>query len=227
MRDAIAMGNPHLAEVYSPPRVTSLAHQFGLRAGFALDLTVLDEDDGLPWDFDNIDKQKKAMRLVKEQKPYLLIGSPMCRAFSVIQHLNKQRMPAWTWEEMMAHGKRHLEFRCTLYREQLRGGRLFLHEHPASASSWSTTMMQELMDTPGVLSVVGHMCEVGMVSTDSTGSGPVLTPTRFLTNSKHIARNLNKKCSVHERHVHLMQYRAGPAQVYPPALCKANAQRTP
>ena len=67
MRDAIAMGNPHISEVYSPPRVTSLAHQPGLRAGFALDLSVLDEDDGLPGEFDDIDKKRKPCVLSKKQ----------------------------------------------------------------------------------------------------------------------------------------------------------------
>ena len=82
-------------------------------------------------------------------------------------------------------------------------------------------MMKEMMNLPGVLSVVGHMCEFGMTSEDANGSGPVLKPTRFLTNPQHIARNINKKCLGHERRVHLMHFRAAPAQVYPPALCKA------
>ena len=50
MRAANCLGNPHVIEVYSPPRVTSLAHRFGLRPGMALDLTTVDEN-GLPWDF--------------------------------------------------------------------------------------------------------------------------------------------------------------------------------
>ena len=46
-------------------------------AGFSLDLTVMDED-GLPWDFNNQAKREKARRIVREQKPYMLIGSPAC-----------------------------------------------------------------------------------------------------------------------------------------------------
>ena len=49
MRAAHALGEPHVSEVYSPPRVASLAHRFGMRAGLSLDLTVLDEADGEPW----------------------------------------------------------------------------------------------------------------------------------------------------------------------------------
>ena len=42
----------HVSEIDSPPRVTSLANEYKLKAGFAVDLTVCDED-GNHWDFDN------------------------------------------------------------------------------------------------------------------------------------------------------------------------------
>lgn len=51
LRLASSMGRPDVAEVYSPPRVAALAERFGLMPGFSLDLSVLDPDDGLPWDF--------------------------------------------------------------------------------------------------------------------------------------------------------------------------------
>ena len=58
------MGNPHLAEVYSQPRVSNLANRYGLTPAFSLDLTVLDEDDGKPWDFSQKDKRDKAKDLI-------------------------------------------------------------------------------------------------------------------------------------------------------------------
>ena len=42
-----------ISEMYSPPRVTAELKKMGrkhLVLGFALDLTVLDPDDGMPWD---------------------------------------------------------------------------------------------------------------------------------------------------------------------------------
>ena len=73
-----------VSEIYSPPRVTELLRRTRSRhlmAGFALDLTVLDED-GRPWDFSSPVKRAKARRLVREQKPYMLIGSLSCKDFS-------------------------------------------------------------------------------------------------------------------------------------------------
>ena len=37
-----------VSKIYSPPRVVAMAARMGLRPGFALDLTVIDPDDGLP-----------------------------------------------------------------------------------------------------------------------------------------------------------------------------------
>ena len=38
---------------------------------------------------------------------------------------------------MIEEGRQHLEFVCWMYRRQLRNGKWFLHEHPATAVSWS------------------------------------------------------------------------------------------
>ena len=52
-----------------------------LLPGFALDVTGIDPDDGMPWDFDDPAKREKAERMLDEQQPQVLIGSPMCTAF--------------------------------------------------------------------------------------------------------------------------------------------------
>ena len=41
----------HASEVWSPPRVTKLAHEYDLKPGFSFDIQTNDED-GSPWDFD-------------------------------------------------------------------------------------------------------------------------------------------------------------------------------
>ena len=84
------------------------------------------------------------MRKVKEERPQLLIGSPMCTSFFIWQRLNNLiRIPV----KVAAEKKRaveHLEFRMELHREQMRHGRCFLHEHPAYASSWHEEVVQKV-----------------------------------------------------------------------------------
>ena len=187
----------------------------------AFDLTLDDGDDGKPWDFDDASKRAKATWIIRTQKPWLLIGSPMCGAFSVLQQINRSRMAQWRWQAMMEHGMKHVAFACELYAEQVKAGRLFLHQHPAYASSWSTEIVEGISKLPGVQTVIGDMCAYGMTSTDSNGDGPVLKPTKFMTNSDHIAQQLSHRCPGHPRHVQLINGRAAAAQVYPPELCKA------
>ena len=43
--------------------------------GFALDLTVNDPDDNMPWDFSKSGKRSKAMKMIRENRPYMVIGS--------------------------------------------------------------------------------------------------------------------------------------------------------
>eukprot|EP00972_Heterocapsa_arctica_P019437 2867843-Heterocapsa_arctica.AAC.1 len=53
----------------------------GIKPGFALDLTNLDEF-GNRWDFDVPSQRQRAMERIRAEKPQLLIGSPMYTAFS-------------------------------------------------------------------------------------------------------------------------------------------------
>ena len=79
-----------ISEVYSPPRVTActkLMPSCEIMPGFALDLTTVDAQ-GIPWNFDLPERRAVARRLVEEQEPMFLIGSPMCTAFSSWQRLN-------------------------------------------------------------------------------------------------------------------------------------------
>ena len=122
-----------VSEIYSPPRVTELPKRTRskhLMAGFALDLTVLGEG-GTPWDFSSPLKRAKARRLVREQKPYMLIGSPQCKDFSTWQYLNESKSSD---PEAMRRAKVgsivHLDFVASLYREQVEGGIYVLYEHP-------------------------------------------------------------------------------------------------
>ena len=78
-------------------------------------------------------------------------------------------------------------FAIKLYRIQADAGRYFLHEHPASASSWKLPEMMAPMEDYKLKRVNGHMCRFGMTSTDEKGNGLVKKPTGFLTDSEHMA----------------------------------------
>ena len=109
----------HVTEMYSPPRVPKMTRIMNLIPGMAFDLTQMDEEDGVPWDFNVPAKRNKARTVVQSERPLLLIGSPMCAAFSQLQRINFAKMNKERAEEILKHGRRHLEFCMELYRELL------------------------------------------------------------------------------------------------------------
>ncbi len=108
--------------------------------GFTLDLTTADEDGSL-WDFDSKVMRDRAMAKVKSERPQLLIGSPMCTAFSTYQRKNKLIRDPVTVAAEKRRAVEHLSFCVELYKEQLKHGRFFLHEDPAYATSWQEAVI--------------------------------------------------------------------------------------
>ena len=51
-------GRAAIMEVYSPPRVDALARMWGIMPGMSLDLTSVDPEDGMPWDFNIAQKRE-------------------------------------------------------------------------------------------------------------------------------------------------------------------------
>ena len=82
-----------MKELYGQGRMLKMANNMrdvivdGLNAR---DL-ITNRPDGLPWDFNDDNKRKRAMKMLKDQQPTLLVGSPMCRAFSLLQGLNRKK----------------------------------------------------------------------------------------------------------------------------------------
>ena len=217
----LGIGKTDVAEIYNPERFTSRANEFGLKAGFAIDLEIQKNAKGEHWDLSRESDQRTLFKLQDEQKPALLIGSPPCDGFSPLQNLTKHKRSAEENERLRETGREHLRVAIRSYWKQVKADRMFLHEHPKGASSWSEPEMVELMSHPTVFAVQGPMCRWHMKSEDGQGVGFVRKETQFITNSAELARVLSGKCSGTHRHVHLINGRARKAQVYPPRMVSA------
>ena len=223
-----------MSEIYSPPRVTraiSSMPSLRLVPGFAIDLTCIDPDDGQPWDFDLESKQVKAMELVRTQKPAMLIGFPMCTAWCTWQALNAVKRPREVVAQEMEKARRHLKFVISLYREQMDGGRLFLHEHPESSSSWQEEMVVELLSAVGVERVVADQCQYGAEVVVGQYLGcPIRKSIGFMSNAPEVLNSLRRRCSgklgrcsrrLGGEHAMCSGRIVKDAQRYPLGLCKA------
>ena len=87
----------------------------------------------------------------------LLIGSPMCRAFSTLIELTQAGKPSeFELKSLVQRCVTHLKFCFRMYETQRNAGRLFLIEHPWDA--WSRGLINEMAEKDGVHKTRGDLC---------------------------------------------------------------------
>ena len=217
-----------VSELFNPKRFLNAAASLGLSAGDAFDMSQ-PKPDGEHWDFDKVEDRKLARLMLKEKRPLLLIGSPMCKMFSTIMSLNIKHWSKEEYERKLLQATVHLRFCFELYEWQANNGRFWLHEHPDKAWSWKLDFVQELMQRPDTIRVTGDQCPFGLTSVDFDGSMQLaVKPTGWATNSARIAEQVGIRCSnigkepwQQHRHVPLIGGRAKSCEVYPPRLVRA------
>ena len=121
----------------------------------------------------------------------LLVSSPMCTAFSTWQRINNLIRDKYVVECEKRRAVTHLEFCIELYREQMKHGRYFAHEHPAYATSWQEECMKKLLGEHGVETATCDQCMYGCAAADGT---PVKKPTTFMTDAPDLAKRLRSRC---------------------------------
>ena len=120
-----------VAGVFSPGRLAEHAHLFGLTPGLAADLRT-------GWDLSTQEGQRECWKHLEREDPYFILGSPMCKASSVLQSFNKG---SENYQVTLKHGLNHLTFCMDVCAWQASRGK-FLQEHPWSATSWKLDFVQ-------------------------------------------------------------------------------------
>ena len=143
-----------------------------MRPGFSVDLET-QRADGQHWDLCKDSHVEDLLKLLEEEKPTFLGGSPPCGPFSSLQTLvdAANKTPVHVRKQRMQEGKKHLRTAVQAYWQQLEAGRYFLHEHPQGARSWEEPYVQELRNDPRVYEVVGPMCRWEMQPTRAERPG--------------------------------------------------------
>ncbi|CAK0840427.1 unnamed protein product, partial [Prorocentrum cordatum] len=180
-----------VSELCGPGRFTSRSSAFDFEPGTAYDIRT-------GCDFSQEGDRQRALATIELEQPLLITGSPMCAPWSNLQALNV--IQGVDVNAIMERGVVHLVFCAERYKEQVKAGRLFLHEQPASSRSWRLWMIREVAEMPGVHYVECDQCAHGLWCTDAIGPAPVKKPTGWLTNSAEIARELTRRCPGCARH---------------------------
>ena len=235
MKDALEMykrQGADVVEVFSPPRIAQEAavrsyNGTRLKPGWSLDLTRNDPMTGEPWNLSDKKVQARVRALVRGCAPLFLIGSPPCTAFSSMQNASRGLRDPKIVAAELEEAKEHMRFCIELYMIQLDGGRCFVHEHPAGATSWNLKETIQLMMREDVGIATFDMCQFGMVAEKDGVEKPVQKCTRVASNSNEVLKRIRIKCpnkggpgEKHE-HIHLEGPLTKSAQVYPRPFCKA------
>ena len=199
-----------VSEVFSPPRVSQLAEQRGQLDGGAFDLVT-------GYDLSTQADRRRCWRKLKEADPDIIIVSPPCSAFSILQSLN-HRHHGIKAELRLAEGRGHLQFAMEVFRWQTLRKKLAIFEHPATSRAWQEECVQEVMEIPGVRRVRADQCQYGLAV---RGEAPNKKPTDFLTNGENTAVALSRRCQGGHVHMPLIGGIARFAQKYPKGLCSA------
>ena len=186
-------GSADICEVFSPERVCARCTRHGLVAGSSFDLHT-------GYDLSKYKVQREVEAKIDAEQPELLIGSPPCTKFSILQNLvrakgltHEQRDK---FERDLAQAVKHVNFCVKLYHRQRVRGRYDLHEHPLTATSWQVPSMKTITSRQDNYIAECHMCAFGMTTVDPEhGILPAKKPTRFATNSWSVAKDLSKTCS--------------------------------
>ena len=182
-----------------------------------MDLTTGDPETGKPWNLADGKARAKANKLILEGKPYCVILSPMCTAFSQMQHINKDRRDAKVVNRDLEEAKDHIRWTMRVCSLQHRHNRYFAFEHPGGASSWDMPEVQKVAKLERVEIAKFDMCQYGMTMIDPFDgkAEPVKNRTTIMTNSPEIAWRMSKICPGHHEHIPLEgSTRCKRAQVY-------------
>ena len=132
-----------------------------MKCEIALYLTTTDEN-GEPLDLSKPKMPQKALRLLDEIKPAVLILSPPCTMFSAMQNINVHQMKKSRTKARVQEAVAHFAFAVLLCIRQSQRGGTFVFEHPVGASSWSTQLASLLSQCPGTKRVNFDFCMLGM-----------------------------------------------------------------
>ena len=208
--------NFEVCEIFTPPRVTKrLKDRPGsdLRAGWSVDKHYVDPVTGRSYDLTNRRDQREVKRMLRRDKPLMLIASPSCALVSVAT------LTGGPTEVETAQAQEMLRFAMELCEVQRRDGRDYIFELPQSARSWQDPSIMEFAMRTRAGTVTFDQCCFGQVATDLLGIAPVYEPTTFMTNAGPVLESFDRRCEGGHRHVQLVGAQARAAAKCPDLMC--------
>ena len=206
-----------IAEIYNPGCFGRISQKHGLESGKAFDLT-------LGTDLLDFRNREHVRTYVKTIRLGLVLIAPPCHMYSQLQNILKDfraqdSVAMKKYLEKKSKAKILLNFAIEIAELCLELGLTFVLEHPWSAQSWSTRMMEKLIQREDVFLSRTDQCMFGL-----KGENGVLHRKRtgFATNNEEIYKILNKHCQGQHDHEQIIGGNVSrKSQQYPEALLHA------
>lgn len=169
---------------------------------------------GVPSEFGNgFDHQNQELVLhyLKTSRPGLVLIAPPCELYSQLQNLSKNardRDPKKLLKFLKRKRNANKLRKFAIGVEELchKLGLTFVLEHPWSATSWTTKMMERLRQNENIYL---SRCDQCMFGLHTTSGHPCRKRTGFATNNKQLAEAFEVHCSRESRpwsHAHHRGY---------------------
>ena len=111
-------------EIFSPPRMVPEARRMGLPLGSSCSW-----DLRTGWDSRNPAEVRRLWETLKRDRPWMVILQPECRAFSVMQNINRDRVSEDVRHAAITDGLNDLILCMEIAEDRGRRGRKILFEH--------------------------------------------------------------------------------------------------
>ena len=92
----------------------------------SMDITTVNEQ-GVQWDFTNVEMRNQAFRKIVAEKAFLLIGAHPCAHWRPKSNASWSRMTEREKDDELHRARVHMQFVCRMYKLQHDEGRYFLH----------------------------------------------------------------------------------------------------
>ena len=202
--------NLFVTEVYTDTEpIAKEAVRRGLRAGESLTFAS-------GWDFRDGKARRKAILVLDETDPYLVILAFPCNVWSNLMNLN----PMTDVEKLRDEAKILVLFAIEVAEHRMKKGRHFLMENPVGSAAWRLPEMIAFLNRAMVGSVVIDQCMFGLM--DAQGQLHK-KGTRLVTSMQAlISKMVGRRCD--RSHEHALVIGGGkitrPAGHYPLKLCQ-------
>ena len=144
----------------------------------SMDITTVNEQ-GVQWDFTDVEMRNEAFRKIVAKKPFLLMGAHPCASWSLKSNASWSRMTQREKDDELHRARVHMQSVCRMYKLQHDEGRYFLHEHCQSELPWRKDCMEEIQEMTGA--------KLMSVSRGNSNAQSNEKPTVMITNCPAIA----------------------------------------